>query len=133
MNRRARRARVALAVGALAILAGCGGDGSSAADDTSSTSVPGVKPGTAKISTLEVPKSVECGGATFTTFEIRYATSGAARVELRVDGRPIPLDDAKGTVSADVRCDPLPHDVVLFAYDDDEGLTSRQAMLETKA
>jgi hypothetical protein len=124
-----------VAIVALVTAAGCGGDdGADASQDPkATTSTTGaVKPGSAQIVALDVPASAQCGGQTFTSFEVTYETSGAARAELRVDGRPIELKDpAKGTVSADVRCDPLPHDIVLFAYDEADGLTYEQALLET--
>jgi len=111
-------------------LAGCGSDGGADAAPQTTTRT---EPGTAKIVAFEVPESTVCPeAATFTTVAVSYETAGAAKAELRVDGRPIPLNDpAGGTVDADIRCDPFPHDFVLIAYDADELLTVEQRLLNT--
>ena len=129
----ATRRRIAMAATVLVAgltLAGCRSDGNaeSAPETTTRT-----EPGTAKIVAFEVPESTVCGeAATFTTVAVSYETTGAAKAELRVDGRSIPLTDpGAGTVDADIRCDPFPHDFVLIAYDADELLTVEQRLLNT--
>jgi len=88
--------------------------------------------GSAKITQFDVPQQTMCGGSTSTTVAVTYQTSGASRVELRVDGRPFALDDpAGGTVDADIRCDALPHDFVLFAFDTADKYTFEKKLLET--
>ncbi len=128
-GRSAITAVVAVAAMALAV-AGCG---TSSADEAEGTKSGSTEPGTAKIVAFEVPEATTCAEtATFTSVSVSYETVGAARAELRVDGRALPLaDPASGTVSADIRCDPLPHDFVLVAYDDDERFTVEQRMLNT--
>lgn len=127
-----RLACTAIVVGALA-LGACGSDGGGAADAPTDGPSDTSTPGTAEIVTFDVPESTVCPeGATSTSVAVTYATRGAEEVELRVDGRPIPLaDPATGTVDAAIRCDPLPHDFVLIAYDADELLTVEQRMLDT--
>jgi ABC-type glycerol-3-phosphate transport system substrate-binding protein len=109
-----------LAVALMAALAACssGGD-DSAQGATSTTTVSNTeKPGTARVTTFDVPASVDCGGKTSTTVQVQYATSGAKKQELYVDGRIVSgTDAASGTVSAPVHCDPLPHTFVMVAYD----------------
>jgi hypothetical protein len=60
---------------------------------------------------------------------VGYATSGASKQELYVDGRPVPgTDVATGSVTAPVHCDPLPHTFVMIAYD----AAGRRTALEKK-
>lgn len=123
-----RRAPVlALVVAGLVAVPACGGDGSGSASPSGGAGA------SVRILRLDVPKTAPCTKVTFTTVTVRYETRGAARAELRVNGRPIPLDDpTRGTVRADVRCDPLPHDFVLFAYDEDGEYTTRKKLLEVE-
>ena len=110
-----------------AAVAGCSdSEGSASGQPVSTTKAPAAGASTATIAQFEVPKSAVCEHQTFTTVQVSYATSGAAKAELRVDGKPIPLSDPKsGAVDVDVRCDPLPHDFVLFAYDAANRYTSQ--------
>jgi hypothetical protein len=120
LHARAQRALPIAALGALLLaLSACGGGGSdSASGATSTTSANTEKPGTAQVTTFEVPQSVDCGGKTSTTVDVQYATSGAKKRELYVDGRIVPgTDAASGRVSAPVHCDLLPHTFVMVAYD----------------
>jgi len=122
------------------VLAGCGGSDIGAEGKTPGTQatmpttpVSGGS-GRARITTFEAPASVACGAAeTSTSFSVKYATRDAARAEVRVDGRPLELDDpAKGSIDVQVHCDPLPHDVVLFAYDAANQKVFEQKLVETK-
>ena len=109
----------------LTILAGClaligtvtacgsSGDSSSTSTPTTTTEVPG----TGKVDSFEVPDMVQCGNATSTAVNVTYATSGAAKQELLVDGRVMPLDAASGSAQVAVHCDALPHTVVLYLTD----------------
>jgi hypothetical protein len=104
----------------VAALGACGGGGGddNASGATSTTVANTEKPGTAQVTSFVVPASVECTGKTSTTVDVQYATSGAKKQELYVDGRLVPgTDAASGTVSAPVHCDPLPHTFVMVAYD----------------
>ena len=106
------------AVGLGVLMSACGdsGGGSSSAAGTSTTA--SEAPGTAKITSFEVPASVDCGGKTSTMVTVTYATTGAKKQDLYVDGRPEPGTDApSGSLQTTVHCDLLPHTFVLIAYD----------------
>ncbi len=110
------------AVGVLALTAaGCG-----TASDAAGTS-------SARIERLEVPAAATCGsGATSVDIPVSYRTTGATRHKLLVDGRDDGLaTKADATVTVPVHCDPLPHTVVLVAYDEDGRRTSLQRILQT--
>jgi hypothetical protein len=109
---------VALAAALTFGVVACGGDSGSSSATATSTTSPSDAPGTAKITTFEAPRNVTCGAEPSTTVTVKYATEGAERQELIVDGRPVPGTDApSGQVDAPVHCDPLEHTIVLVAYD----------------
>ena len=117
-----------LGVGAAAALlvmaSGCGGNSGASGGDS----------GDARISSFEVPKTVECGGKTSALVTVDYVTTGAAKVLLVVDGLPQPTLAAKrGSVDAPVHCDTLPHTFVLAAVDSAGQRTSQQRLLTTNA
>jgi hypothetical protein len=127
------RALVAAVLAVMTLgVAACSSDSSADGKPTDASSQQAAKgSGTAHITRLVVPATTACAHGTYTTVDVTYAIEGAASAELRVDGRPIPLDDpAKGTVQADVRCDPLPHDFVLFAFDDAGAYTTEKKNME---
>jgi hypothetical protein len=130
-----RHAAVLLLVALLAVLVAACSDSSSASSDSTTTTVASDgAPGTAKITALDVPESVECGGKTSTTVSISYATEGAKKRELYVDGRKEQgTDAASGTVSSLLHCDPLPHTVDLIAYDAHGGKTVLEKKVVTNA
>ena len=111
-------AAVVLAVvGVLGITAcSSGSSGSSASKATATTSAAATS-GAMKVVSFEVPATAACSGKTSTTVTVTYATSGAAKEQLSVDGRPVALNGPSGSVQAPVHCDALPHTFVLFAYD----------------
>jgi hypothetical protein len=81
---------------------------------------------------FEVPATADCAGATSTTVTVTYATEGAKKQELYVDGRITPGTDAtSGSVVAPVHCDPLPHTFVLVAYDENGRRTAAEKKLTT--
>ena len=116
--RRGIAAALVVFAGAAAI-AGCGGDDSSKASTNPTTTSTGSDvPGTAKVTAFDVPATADCKGSTSTSVSVTYATEGAAKQELYVDGRVTPgTGAASGSVTTDVHCDPLPHTFVLVAYD----------------
>jgi hypothetical protein len=128
-----RLSAIALGGMIVASLAACsGGSDSSSASPTSTTTPAPEKPGTAQVTTFEVPASVECGGTTSTTADVQYGTSGAKKQELYVDGRLVSGTDAPtGTVTAPVHCDPLPHTFVMVAYDNDGRRTAAEKKVTT--
>jgi len=131
-----RRLTVAAAVVvAAAALTACGSGGSSSAKSGASTTETTVKPdgtGTAKIVSYGVQDAAACpDGKTFVTIPVTFDVSGAARVELMVDGRPLKLDGTKGSKQVDVHCDPLPHTMVLVAYDAKDNTTFERKLLNT--
>ena len=133
-HRRAQVLGVSIVAAALLVVAGCSDNASQAKpnDDQTETTTQ-AKPGSARIVSFDVPQSAACGGATSTTVNVTYATEGAAKIALRVDGRPIPEATLPGaTLPVQVRCDPLPHDVVIVLEDDAGGLTSDERLLTTE-
>lgn len=140
MHRRppARVVRRLLALAAalclVSALAACGGSDSSTdakADGTTTTAV--AKPGVAKVTSLTVPPSVDCGTDTSTTFTIDYATEQADSVELYVDGaKQDGRFSTTGSESVPVRCDGLPHDVVVRAIDADGNATVGKTQITTR-
>ena len=131
---RSRRAvGTAAVVGLLVLAAGCssGSSGSTAGVQSGSTT-PNI-PGTAKITALTVPATVACGGKTSTTVPVQYATTGAAKLVLLIDGRDLPpTTAASATVNVQLHCDALPHTVVLVAYDGQGHRTVEQQMVNTQ-
>jgi hypothetical protein len=122
---------VLVAVTLLIGVAACGGGSGTSASPTSSTA-PSDAPGSATISAFDVPRNVTCGAQPSTTVTVKYATAGAARQEVIVDGRPVPgTDRARGQVDAPVHCDPLEHTVVLVAYDGEGRRTTDKRFLHT--
>jgi hypothetical protein len=121
-----------VASGAL-VVAGCGGDGSSNAETTTTTKASASDvPGTAKVTSFEVPATASCNGATSTTVSVTYATEGAKKQELYVDGALTPgTEAATGSIVAPVHCDPLPHTFVLVAYDANGRRTTSEKKLTT--
>jgi hypothetical protein len=64
--------------------------------------------------------------------QVRYATKGADRQDVIVDGRVVPgTESARGSVDAPVHCDPLEHTVVLVAYDSKGHRTAQTKFLHT--
>jgi hypothetical protein len=111
----------------VAAMAACSGDSSSGAQKPATSTSEAA--GDAKVTSFEVPASAECAGSTSTTVTVSYATSGASKQELYVDGRTVPGTDAtSGSVTAPVHCDPLPHTFVMIAYD----TAGRRTALEKK-
>jgi hypothetical protein len=111
--------------------AACGGGSSSTADVAPTTT--GDVPGTATIRAFDVPRTVSCGATPSTTVQVQYATKGADRQEVIVDGRVVPgTETAKGSVAAPVHCDPLEHTVVLVAYDSNGRRTAETKFLHTE-
>ena len=133
--RKYRRMVGAMAVaGAALALAACGGSSSDnaarAAKSTTTTSA-GI-PGTAKITSFDVPPSASCpSGATSMTVSVNYGTTGAKKQVLYVDGRPQQLDAASGAVDAPVHCDAVPHTFVIVAYDANGRQTAQEKKLVT--
>ena len=89
--------------------------------------------GDARIVTFDVPATVQCGGKTSTDVTVQYKVSGAKKSELVVDGRPYSLTDSSGEQKATVRCDSLPHTMVLVAYDSSNQRKAEQKRLTTNA
>jgi hypothetical protein len=117
-------------LGALAVLAGCGGGGASGS--SAPPKLAETKPGTAKITTFDVPDAVPCPSGPSTTFPISWSVAGSASQRIIVDGRTIAgTDAATGTVNADVHCDPTPHDVVLYALDKAGNPTTSKKIMTT--
>ncbi|HXY94501.1 MAG TPA: hypothetical protein VEP49_18630 [Acidimicrobiia bacterium] len=113
------------------LLAACSSGGSASTKSTPTASTV-AKPGTAQITSFTVPTSVQCQGHTSTTVNIQWATTGANKRELYIDGRPIvEATSASGAVETPVHCDALPHDVVIIAYDDAGRKTTAQKMFDT--
>jgi hypothetical protein len=131
-----KRHLIALALAGFCVLAlsACGGGGSSASpkNQPTQTTVGAVSAGNAKITSFAVPSSVKCAqGTTSTTVQVTYGTSGSSKRQLSVDGRPMNLSAATGTVDAPVHCDALPHTFVLFAYDSAGRYSTQQKLLST--
>lgn len=131
--RRALAVLLVVVAGAAAV-AGCSSDNSSAKSSgaTATTAKGGDVPGTAKVTSFEVPATADCAGATSTSVTVTYTTEGAKKQELYVDGRITPGTDAtSGSVVAPVHCDPLPHTFVLVAYDPNGRRTATEKKLTT--
>ena len=112
-------------------LGACGGGGAASESQSEDSTAP--QPGSATISALDVPASVACEGKTSTTVTVTYATEGAAKVTLLVDGRRLPEAKAvRATLDVPVHCDPLPHTFVLVAEDADGGQTADERVLTTE-
>jgi len=105
-----------------------GGSSDASADGATTTTVPR---GSAKITSFEVPANVQCGAEPSTTVHVSYATSGGASYQLLVDGRPINLDGASGSLNAPVHCDPIAHTFVLYVLDASKKPTSETKYVET--
>jgi hypothetical protein len=108
-------------------------DNTTKAAPSSTTPASAVQLGDARIVTFDVPATVECGGKTSTDVTVRYKFNGAKKMELLVDGRPYKLTDSSGEQQATVRCDSLPHTMVLVAYDSSNQRTAQQKLLTTNA
>jgi hypothetical protein len=121
-----RRSAWTVLVGSMALLAACGGSDSSGSSNSSSTAK-------ATITSFTVPKTTACApGDTSTSVDVEYAVSGAVRQKLLVDGLAATgVDGSSGTVTVQVHCDPLPHTVVLVAYNSAGERTSKQELLDT--
>jgi hypothetical protein len=125
---------VGVAVGGVLLAACSSSSGSESSKSTPTVTTADARPGSAKITALDIPPSVECQGKTSTSVTIQWATSGAAKRELYIDGRPIAdATGVSGTVDTPVHCDPLPHDVVVIAYDDAGRRTSQEKKFVTNA
>ena len=113
-------------------LASCSGGDNNASGGTTTTVANTEKPGTAQVTSFVVPATVECGGATSTSVDVQYATTGAKKQELYIDGRIVPGTEAgSGTVSAPVHCDMLPHTFVMVAYDANGRRTAAEKKVTT--
>jgi hypothetical protein len=126
----ARVAGASAVVAMLFVLTGCGGSSSA---DNGKKKAPTAAAGSARITSFVVPPSASCGGKTSTTVTVTYGTSGAAKQQLSVDGRPTDLTTSSGSVDVPVHCDALPHTFVLFAWDGRDRLTSLEKKLMTGA
>ena len=131
-----RSVGVALTASALALaLVSCGGGGGSDAKSNASSGSPtasSVAPGSATITSFDVPASVQCGAAPSTTVNVKYATSGGKSQQLLVDGRQTPLQSASGSLDVPVHCDPIAHTVVLYVLDADKKPTTQTKYLQTE-
>ena len=86
----------------------------------------------ARITAFDVPASVACASASKTTVHVDYTVTGAARVELAIDGLDLPSTPAaQGSLDAPVHCDAVPHTVALVAYDAHGARTSQVKMVTT--
>ena len=122
---------VLLGAALLGVTVCSGSDGSSASGGTTATTAAA---GAAQITTLDVPTDIVCPPDTpSTTFTVTYATTGAKKLQLVVDGRTIEgeLADAATVPNVAVHCDLVPHTVVLFAYDADGQRTAEKRILNT--
>ena len=129
-----RSLAAAMRAGALLVVsAGCtsstgGAPGTPAQGGTTSPA-----PSAAAISRFEVPASIDCqSGHTSASFPVSYATTGAKTVVISVDGLPVPGSDAvSADLTAQVHCDPLPHQVVIVAADANDRQVDQQKVLAT--
>lgn len=112
----------------LILLTGCGATSTPGDRATSTTTVDAPR---ARVTTLDVPAATACNGATSVLIPVRYSVEDAVRQELFVDGRPEPLASDTGTVSVAVRCDPLPHSIVVIAYDAQDRRSPRAVKVST--
>ena len=132
MRQRRWTAVALLSVSALWLAACSGGSDSSSAASSTSTTKASAGTGTAKVTSFDVPTSVKCTkGQTSTTVSVKYATAGAKKQQLLVDGRPTPLSSSSGSLDAPVHCDSLPHTFVIVAYDSGGRYTSLQKLVST--
>lgn len=116
-------------VTASALFTGCSDGGSSGRAGAETTTQPAES---ATIDSFVVPASANCAATeTSVSVPVEYAATGAARLELRVDGLPSEVTPPGGSVTVDVHCDPLPHQFVLLAYDEDDRRTTEQRALTT--
>jgi hypothetical protein len=124
-----------LAIGGVMLLTNCGGGGDNAgAANSNAATTTTNEPGTAKISSLDVPPTAACNGKTSVTVHVSYATEGAKSVELVVDGAAVPSATAtSGALDVPIHCDPLPHTFVIVAKDSNGRSTSLQKLVTTNA
>lgn len=125
--------RVSIATAMLVLLAACS-SGKSASQPGASTVPASSSPAgsSATITSLVVPPSVRCGGATSTVVAVRYAVTGSVRRELDVDGLAGPaLSQPNGVVHAPVHCDDLEHTAALVAVDARGARTTRTKTFAT--
>jgi hypothetical protein len=120
------------------VLAACSSGSSDSTTPSTSPSAAvttALVPGTAKIVMLDVPATAQCPAqATQTQFTVTWKTSGAKSTVVKVDGAPIPgATRTSGSARAQVHCDPLPHDVVIIATDDNGHFTSDRKIITTNA
>ncbi len=130
-----RLARIALAGLGLGLLTACSSSAPSAQTKPTTTAPTSTTapPGVAKITTFDVPATVQCGAGPSITFTVGYAVTGAKTVQLLVDGRDNPgLAATGGSVEVPVHCDAVAHTVVLMAVDANGGTTTQQKTLETE-
>jgi len=120
MNLHHRIVTASLLVVAAVALAGCS-DGSSAKAAAKSGGVTTTAPASAagvKVTSLEVPPTIDCNGKTSVDITVAYAVEGAARQELYVDGRKVDgTDKASDSIATWVHCDTLPHTIDVVGYD----------------
>ena len=130
---RARRSAVALTLLLALGAAACSESSSDASGNGTTETTASNEPGTAVIESFEVPESVTCpAGEISSSVTVSYAVRDADRQEVRIDGLPVEgTDEAAGTVEADFRCDGLPHDVVLVAYDSEGRHTTDRKQFTT--
>jgi hypothetical protein len=90
-------------------------------------------PGAATIDSFVVPATVSCpGNATNASFTVTWKVSGATKSVIQVDANPVAgSDKTSGSATAQVHCDPLPHDVVLLATDKNGHVTTERKILNT--
>jgi len=136
MNARVRLALVVFTLSIAVVAAGCSDssdDSSKASPSSSGPPATAVQLGDARITKFDVPATVACDGKTSIEVTVQYAVSGAKKSELLVDGRPYKLTDSSGEQKATVRCDSLPHTMVIVAYDSGNQRTAQQKLLTTNA
>jgi hypothetical protein len=126
MNVRQLVVGLAVAAALVGAVAGCSGGGGSGSVGAGTAASSTAAAGALRIDMLDVPDSVPCNGTTSATVPVQYATSAATRVRLYVDGREIPHVKIDDSVQVPVHCDPVPHTVVVIAYDAGKGKTSQQ-------
>lgn len=136
MNLRHHNSFVLLVAAAAACsftLVGCGSDSSSSAPTSKDSMTTTGAPATGvKITSLEIPATLDCNGKTSVDLTVSYAVEGAARQELYVDGRKVDgTDKSVATVSTWVHCDTLPHTIDVVGYDQKNHHTTLEKMVTT--
>jgi hypothetical protein len=115
-------------------LAGCSDDSTPKAA-VKSTDVTTTTAGAAtavKITSLEVPPTIDCNGKTSVDITVAYAVEGATRQELYIDGRKVDgTDQPSGSITTWVHCDTLPHTIDVVGYDAKDHHTALEQKVTT--